>query len=94
MRCKIGIGLRTNHKPTCVVTMSEEITQLQRKILELIISDNRRPSSIASILKKRNVVCNQNDILEALLDLEKRNLVEKPSTKAWTAKEKARNYLD
>ena len=91
---KIGIGLRTNHKPTCVVTMSEEITQLQRKILELILSDNRRPGSIASVLRKRNIVCNQNDVLQALLDLEKRNLVEKPSAKAWTAKEKARDYLD
>jgi hypothetical protein len=74
--------------------MSEEITLLQKKILELILSDNRRPSSIVSILKRRNVVCNQNDVMQALLDLEKRNLVEKQSAKAWTAKEKAQDYLD
>lgn len=94
MRHRIEIGLRTKHKPIGVVTMSEEITLLQKKILELILSDNRRPGAIASILRKRNVACNQNDVMQALLDLEKRNLVEKSSVKAWTAKEKAQDYLD
>ncbi len=77
-----------------MVTMSEEITELQKNILRLILVDNRRPNSITSILRKRNVACNQNDVVQALLDLEKRDLVEKLSTKAWTAKEKAESYID
>lgn len=78
----------------CMVTMSEEITELQRKILGLILADSRRPSAIASILRKRNIACDQNDVIQALLDLEKRNLVEKLSAKAWTAKGKAEEYVD
>ena len=74
--------------------MSEEITELQRNILRLILADNRRPGAIASILRGRNVECNQNDVVQALLDLEKRNLVEKLSTKAWTAKGKAEEHVD
>ena len=77
-----------------MVTMSEEITELQKNILRLILVDNRRPNSITSILRKRNVACHQNDVVQALLDLEKRDLVEKLSTKAWTAKEKAESYID
>jgi len=77
-----------------MVTMSEEITALQKKILGLILADARRPSAITSILKRRNVECNQNDVMQALLDLEKRNLVERHSAKAWTAKERAEDYLD
>ncbi|MFW9962183.1 MAG: hypothetical protein ACFFCX_01340 [Candidatus Sifarchaeia archaeon] len=77
-----------------MVTMSEEITELQKNILRLILVDNRRPNSITSILRKRNVSCHQNDVVQALLDLEKRDLVEKLSTKAWTAKEKAERYID
>ncbi len=74
--------------------MSEEITELQKSILKLIIADHRRPSAIASILKRRNVECDQNDIVQALLDLETRDLVEKLSTKAWTAKGKAEEHID
>ncbi|MHA2056261.1 MAG: hypothetical protein ACW979_01395 [Candidatus Thorarchaeota archaeon] len=74
--------------------MSEEITELQRKILGLILADAHRPSAIASILRRRNVSCNQNDVVQALLDLEKRNLVEKLSAKAWAAKGGAESYVD
>ncbi|MHA2396100.1 MAG: hypothetical protein ACXAC0_05300 [Candidatus Thorarchaeota archaeon] len=74
--------------------MSEEITELQRKILGLILSDAHRPGAIVSILRKRNVSCNQNDVVQALLDLEKRNLVEKLSAKAWTAKGRAEEHAD
>jgi hypothetical protein len=77
-----------------MVTMSEEITELQRKILGLVLADAHRPSAIASILRKRNVTCDQNDIVQALLDLEKRNLVERLTSKAWTAKGKAEDYVD
>ncbi len=74
--------------------MSEEITELQKNILKLILADNRRPSAIASILQRRNVQCNQNEVVQALVDLEKRNLVEKLSTKSWTAKGKAEEHID
>ncbi|MGD9396562.1 MAG: hypothetical protein PVJ05_09065 [Candidatus Thorarchaeota archaeon] len=77
-----------------MVTMSEEITELQKKILGLILADARRPNAIASILKRRSVECNQNDVVQALLDLEKRNLVERLSAKAWTAKGNAEDYVD
>ncbi len=74
--------------------MSEEITELQKNILKIILADNRRPNAIASFLKRRNIECNQNDVVQALLDLEKRNLVEKLSTKSWTAKGKAEELID
>ena len=77
-----------------MVTMSEEITELQKKILGLILNDAHRPNTIASILRRRNVDCNQNEVVQALLDLEKRNLAEKMSAKAWTAKGNAEDYVD
>ena len=77
-----------------MVTMSEEITKLQRKILGIILADAHRPSAIASILKRKHVECNQNDVVQALLDLEKRDLVENLSAKAWTAKGGAEDYVD
>ncbi|MFW9787234.1 MAG: hypothetical protein ACFFE2_02800 [Candidatus Thorarchaeota archaeon] len=77
-----------------MVIMSEEITELQRKILGIILADARRPNAIASILRRRNVDCNQNDVVQALIDLEKRNLVERLSAKAWTAKGAAEDYVD
>jgi len=77
-----------------MVTMSEEITQLQRKILGLILANTQRPGAIASILRRRNIECNQNDVVQALLDLEKRNLVEKLSSKGWAAKGKAEDFVD
>jgi len=77
-----------------MVTMSEDITELQRKILGVIIADTRRPSAITSILQRRHVACNQNDVVQALLDLEKRDLVEKLSSKAWTAKGKADEHVE
>jgi hypothetical protein len=94
MNPDLEIILRTPQKPTSMVTMSEEITELQRNILALILTDNRRPNAIVSILRKRNLACDQNDVVQALLDLEQRNLVERLTTKAWTAKDKAEEYID
>lgn len=76
-----------------MVTMSEEITELQKKILSVIIADSRRPGAITSILK-RKMECNQNDVMQALLDLEKRKLVERSSSKAWSATGDAEDYID
>jgi hypothetical protein len=74
--------------------MSEDLTDLQRDILELIISNSSRPSAITSILRRKNTGINQNDVVQALLDLESRKLVERVSGKAWTATGRAEGALD
>lgn len=76
-----------------MVTMSEDLTELQRKILEMIISNANRPSAITSTLKRRNFECNQNEVVQALLDLENRKLVERVSEKAWSATGKAEGAI-
>ncbi|MGY5863907.1 MAG: hypothetical protein RTV41_04850 [Candidatus Thorarchaeota archaeon] len=73
--------------------MSEDLTELQRKILEMIISNANRPSAITSTLKRRNFECNQNEVVQALLDLENRKLVERVSEKAWSATGKAEGAI-
>ncbi|MHA2047615.1 MAG: hypothetical protein ACW99G_22775 [Candidatus Thorarchaeota archaeon] len=77
-----------------MVTMSEDLTELQRKILELILSNANRPSAITSVLRRRHVECNQNEVVQALLDLEKRNLVERVSEKAWSATGRAEGVVE
>ncbi len=74
--------------------MSEDLTDLQRNIIAMIVRDNRRPSSIAFGLKRRNGTVDQNRVMLALVDLEKRGLVERSTSKAWIAKSKATDYLD
>ncbi len=74
--------------------MSEEVTQLQRDILALIINDTHRPAAITAMLKGKHVECDQNAVIQALNDLEKRGLVERSSGKAWSAREAAQNHLD
>ncbi|MFW9926308.1 MAG: hypothetical protein ACFFDM_06015 [Candidatus Thorarchaeota archaeon] len=73
--------------------MSEDLTELQRKILELILSDSRRPNAITSVLQRRSIECNQNDVVQALLDLENRKLVERTSAKSWSATGRAEDYV-
>jgi hypothetical protein len=77
-----------------LVTMSEDLTELQRRILELILSNANRPSAITSVLRRRHVECNQNEVVQALLDLEKRNLVERVSEKAWSATGRAEGVVE
>ncbi|MHA1614248.1 MAG: hypothetical protein ACTSYJ_05340 [Candidatus Thorarchaeota archaeon] len=74
--------------------MSEDLTDIQRKIIELISRENRRPSSIAFTLRRRNGTVDQNRVMLALVDLEKRGLVERSTSKAWIAKSKASSFLD
>ncbi|TET08978.1 MAG: hypothetical protein E3J86_09485 [Candidatus Thorarchaeota archaeon] len=74
--------------------MSENLTELQRKVLELILSDAHRPNAITSVLRRRNFECDQNEVVQALLDLEKRNLVERISEKAWSAKGSAEDFVE
>ena len=77
-----------------VLNMSEEITELQREILALILEDNRRAGAIARTLQKRHIDCNQYEVVMALNDLEKRDLVERATEKGWAAKSNAQDYLD
>ncbi|MBE0526283.1 hypothetical protein E4H12_04815 [Candidatus Thorarchaeota archaeon] len=74
--------------------MSEDLTELQRKIIALIIRENRRPSAITSTLRRCNKKVDQNGVMVALLDLEKRGLAERSTTKAWIAKGRAADYID
>jgi len=74
--------------------LSEELTELQRNIIELIMHENRRPSAIAKTLRRYDEQVNQNRVMLALVDLEKRGLVERSTTKAWVAKGKAADYVD
>ncbi|MGY5871226.1 MAG: hypothetical protein RTV72_03185 [Candidatus Thorarchaeota archaeon] len=74
--------------------MSEDLTDLQRKIMTLIVRENRRPSSIANTLRRRNGTIDQNRVMLALVDLEKRGLAERSTSKAWIAKGRAADYLD
>jgi hypothetical protein len=73
--------------------LSEELTKLQRDILRLIIRENRRPSAIAKTLRRYDSHVDQNGVMLALVDLEKRGLVERSTTKAWTAKGKAADHI-
>jgi DNA-binding PadR family transcriptional regulator len=74
--------------------LSEELTKLQKDILGLILRENRRPSAIAKTLRRYDEKVDQNGVMLALVDLEKRGLVERSTTKAWIAKGKAADFLE
>ena len=74
--------------------LSEHLTQLQKKILGLILRENRRPSAIAKTIRRYDSEVDQNKVVSALLDLEKRGLAERSTTKAWSAKGKASEYAE
>ena len=74
--------------------MSEDLTELQRKILSVILQDSHRPSAITRILKNRHIKCDQNQVVEALNDMEERGFVERFTTKAWLATGKAQDLAD
>ncbi|MGY5854632.1 MAG: hypothetical protein RTU92_13770 [Candidatus Thorarchaeota archaeon] len=73
--------------------MSENLTELERSILPIIIRDSHRPSAISRILKGRGVQCDLNLVIQALNSLEQKDLVERFTAKAWLAKSKAQDYL-
>ncbi len=75
-------------------SMSEEPTELQLRILSLILENSRRASAITRTLKRKNVMCSQNDVVMALNDLEKRGYVERVGAKSWTARPMARDIVD
>lgn len=72
--------------------MSEDLTELQRNIIELIIRENRRPSAIAKTLRRYDGQVDQNRVMSALVDLEKRGLAERSTAKAWIARGRAAEY--
>ncbi|MGY5858295.1 MAG: hypothetical protein RTU63_02920 [Candidatus Thorarchaeota archaeon] len=74
--------------------MSEDVSEFQRNILTLILRENRRPSAIASTLRRYDKNVDQNRVMIALLDLEQRGLVERSTTKAWIAKSRASDLVD
>lgn len=91
---KKRINAKENILTMVVKEMSEELTEIQLEILSLILTETRRPSAIASILRRRYSTCNQNLVVQSLIDLEKRGLVERTTSKAWIAKGKAVDYVD
>ena len=76
------------------VLMSSDLSDLERSILRIILNDSHRPPAITRILKNQHVECNQNQVVQALNALEKMDLVERFTSKAWLAKDKAADYLD
>jgi len=74
--------------------MSDEVSTLQRSILSVILKDSHRPAAITRILKGRKVECDQNAVVQALNDLEKKGLVERFTTKAWIATSKAERLFE
>jgi len=74
--------------------MSEEINDVQKSILSLILQDTRRAASITRLLKKSSVDCDLNIVVQSLNDLEKRGLVERASEKGWTATGRAQDYVE
>ncbi|NHJ13310.1 MAG: hypothetical protein EAX95_06510 [Candidatus Thorarchaeota archaeon] len=74
--------------------MSEEINALQRKILNIVLEDSRRAGSITRLLKRSGFECEQNEVVQAMNDLVKRGLLERPSEKTWTATGKAQDYAE
>jgi len=74
--------------------LSEDLTELHKKIIALILRENRRPSGIATALSRSDLKVDQNRVMITLVDLEKRGLVERSTSKAWTAKGKAADYVD
>ncbi|MCK4279666.1 MAG: hypothetical protein KAW94_03720 [Candidatus Thorarchaeota archaeon] len=84
---------RTQQMAVLLMTMSKEISDLDRQILALIRADSHRPSAITGILKGRHVECDNNSVVQSLNALEKEGLVERFTSKAWIATSKADDYL-
>ncbi len=73
--------------------MSDEITEIDRVILEVVIHDSHRPSAITRIVQKRGIDCTQNQVVQSLNSLEERGLVERYTSKAWVGTSNAEAYV-
>ena len=76
------------------MAMSDSLTDIERRILTIILSDSHRPSAITRILRSKNPEYDQNQVITVLNDLEKRDLVERFTSKTWIAKSKAADLLE
>ena len=76
------------------VPMTSDLSDLERSILRIILNDSHRPPAITRILQKQQVECNQNQVVQALNALEKMDLVERFTSKAWIAKDKATDFIE
>jgi DNA-binding MarR family transcriptional regulator len=74
--------------------MSQEISNLERKILRFIFEDNHRASAIQKALSGQEERYTHNDIVAALNSLEENDLVERYSSKSWIATGDAEDYLE
>ncbi len=74
--------------------MSEDLTELERSILPIIINDSHRPGAITRILTGRGYSIDLNQVNQALNSLEAKDLVERFTTKTWLAKSKAQDYIE
>ena len=74
--------------------MSSDLSNLERRILRIILNDSHRPSAITRILKKQHIECDQNQVVQALNALLRMDLVERFTSKAWIAKDKATDYIE
>jgi hypothetical protein len=74
--------------------MSKEVTDLERSVLKVILTDSHRPSAITRILQGRQIECDQNKVIQALNSLEGKDLVERFTPKTWIAKGKAEDYVE
>ncbi len=75
------------------MTMSEDLTELERAILPLIVRQGHRPRAITRVLRRRGLPYDHNDVVQALSSLEEKGLVERASTKSWLARDKAQDYI-
>ncbi len=73
--------------------MSDDISELERSILGIIIEDSHRPSAITRILVKRGISCDKNQVVQALNSLEEKKLVERYTTKTWLATSGSQDYV-
>ncbi len=74
--------------------MSKEVTDLERSILKIILTDSHRASAITKILQGRHIDCDQNIVIQALNSLEGKDLVERFTSKTWITKGKAEDYVE
>jgi hypothetical protein len=74
--------------------MSDSLSDLEKKILSVILSDSHRPSAITRIIRSKNPEYDQNQVVASLNELEKRDLVERFTSKTWIAKSKAADLLE
>ncbi len=71
--------------------MSTDLTDIQQRVLTLVSKDSHRPSAITRVLVSHRFPCDQNQVTQALLELEKRGLVERFTAKTWVATSKGQS---